>query len=292
MKRSYLFKNIGGVCLAVGLLVSTCLTSCKDNSPGTIDFSKSPALLAWQYTGFQATPYVASVLPLASQKYSAVEVTLSVASLTLSSTVTANIVSDPTSAANFIATDTAGGKKDHVMPTSLYTMPTSVTIKPGQQTVVVPIVFAGDQIDFTQNYIIAVKLADASGAQLTSNLNNALIEVVLKNIYAGTYEASGTRHHPTLGNFTFDYDVAMTTVNKTTIDGPALADLDADLQLVVNPDNTVVVTSPGGGGQPTTMDSPGLVNSYNPATKTFTLHYQYNTSAPRTITETLVYVGP
>src|ERR1700761_5364312 len=95
MKRNYLFRNTVRLSLVIGLMATTLLSSClKDKSPGTIDFSKSPALVGWQYKGFSATPYIAPVLPQAGFIYTPMEVTLSVHSVTLSSPVTVSVVED------------------------------------------------------------------------------------------------------------------------------------------------------------------------------------------------------
>src|ERR1700744_453133 len=94
MKRNKFFKNMGRVYLAIGILTMTLLSSClKDNSPGSVDFSKSPALVGFQYLGFGATPLLTKLFAQPNVT-SNVEVTLSVASITLSSPVTVNVAVD------------------------------------------------------------------------------------------------------------------------------------------------------------------------------------------------------
>jgi hypothetical protein len=287
MKRNY--KIVSRVSLVLGILLMSLQYSCKkDTSPGALyDFSKSPALITWQYKGFAATPYVAAILPTANSVYN-LEVTLSVATITSKTAVSATVVED---AASLTAFNTANGSKMPELPSSLYSIANGgkVTINPGQQIVQFPITFAADKIDFSQGYALAFKLTNPSGAQLTSNLNVAIVELKVKSIYEATYQASGTRIHPTLGPFPFNYKVAMSTVDESTIDGNALADLGSDLQIHVNPDLTTTVSS---AAQTDAQNTPGGTNVYDPATKTFTLTYFYNTGAPRKITEKLVYVGP
>jgi hypothetical protein len=282
MKKNYLFKNIGRMSMAIGLFATALLSSClKDTSPGTINFGTSPAVIGFQYAGFSFQPYVAAIYGNANDTVD-LKVTLSVASITLKSAVSATLVADD-------ALVTSSGY--NVLPTADYSIPNNgaITWAPGQQYVTVHIKFAGQNIDFTQNYAFALKITAANGAVIASNLDEALVTIVLKSIYAGNYHASGVRIHPVLGTIPFDYKVEMNTVNKTTIDGNALADLTADLQLQVNPDNTVIVTS---AAQTTTANTVGAVNKYDPATKTFTLNYQYNLAAPRVMHETMVYDGP
>jgi len=104
------------------------------------------------------------------------------------------------------------------------------------------------------------------------------------NQYDGKYHATGARIHPTLGTLPFDYEVQMTTSGLTSVDGNALADLQADLNLTVNPDNSVSVSSTY---QPL-FSPPGTKNTYDPNTKTFDIHVAYNTDAPRIMNISLV----
>lgn len=289
MKRKYFFKNTGRGILVVGLLATTLLSSClKDTSPGTLNLGTSPALLGFQYQGFAFSPYVAAIFGKPNDSVD-VKVTLSVASITLGSAVTCSLVDDPQVVTDY---NTANGTNYVALPTSKYTLPNGgkVTIPAGTQYATIKVSINGPNVDFSQANAIGLKITNSSGPIIASNLNTAIVTITLKSIYAGTYHNFGFRVHPVLGTFNFDYSVAMGTVDQTTIEGNALADLGADLVLHVNPDNTVDVTSPN--GQPSAADSPGLVNSYDPATKTFTLHYFYNTSAPRKMTQTMVYTGP
>ncbi len=287
MKRNKFIKNIGRFYLIAGLAATALLSSClKDTSPGAIDFSKSPALLGFQYTGFAFTPYTAAIYGLPTDTTD-IEVTLSVASITLKNAVTATLMADPAYVTTY---NSANGTTYQQLPAADYTLPNNgnITIPAGTQYLKVKISFAGQNIDFTQQWALALKLTNANGAELTSNLNEAFVIITLKSIYAGTYNASGARIHPTLGTFTFNYNVAMSTVTANTIDGAAEADLQTDLQLTVNPDNSVTV----GSSAYTAYPQIGLPNQYDPATKTFTLNYYYDVSAPRKISEKLVYVGP
>lgn len=199
------FKNTGRVCTVLALAAATMLSSClKDTSPGSVDLSKSPALIGFQYAGLSATPYTAAILPNPGVVFSGVEVTLSVPSLTLSSTVTAKVTED-VAGENAYKTANAG---THILPASDYSFSGAVTISPGQQVVKVPITFAADKIDFTQNYIIGLQLTDASGAIIATNLNEAIVIITLKSPYQGTYTVNGTMSDHTNPNLTGIYPVA------------------------------------------------------------------------------------
>jgi hypothetical protein len=198
MKRNILFKNMGNVCLAIALLATTLFTSCKDTSPGSVDFSKSPALLGWQYAGFTPTPYNAVMLPTGTFTENA-QVALSVPSIVLSSAVSAKVV-DITSVANLDAynkangLDAADGDALEPLPTSDYTVPTTVTVPAGQHIVNVPVAFNAGAINFptTFNYAIMVVLASPSGAILATNLDTAVVILHLKSKYQGYYNVTGS----------------------------------------------------------------------------------------------------
>ncbi len=273
-------KPINIALIAIGVLAfSSCL---KDKAPGNENYSHSPALVGFQYTGNSAAPIVAAI-PGTPQDTIGVEVTLSVASITLKTPVTLKVVPYKAGLDSF---NTANSTSYNQMDPSLYTLQNGgdITINPGQQIVNMRINFAGDKVDFNQQNGIGLQITDANGATIATNLNTAIVLVSLKSPYEASYHASGVRIHPTLGPFTFDYDVYMSTVDKNTITGSAEADLQTDLTIHINADNTVTLSSVS---FPTFLQA-GKENKYDPATQTFTLNYYYNSSAPRLITETLV----
>jgi hypothetical protein len=272
-------RNAALLALCVFVLGS-CL---KDKAPGNQDYSGSPALVSFQYTGNGAVPYIAAI-PGTATDTSSIEVTLSAQSVTEGFTVTLSVVPYKAGLDSF---NTANGTSYVQMDPSLYTLQNggNVTVSPGQQYVTIRINLAGNKIDFTKKNGIGLQITNAQGANIASNLNTAIVLIALKSKYEGNYHVFGTRIHPVLGPFTFDYIAYMSTVDGITIDGAADADLQTDLQIHVNPDNSVTLSS----------SSPyysglqaGKENDYNPATKTFVLNYFYNTGAPRLIHETLV----
>jgi hypothetical protein len=218
MKRNYSFKNTGRLLLATGLLVTTLLSSClKDNSPGTINFGKSPALVGFQYSGFSATPYVAAILPNNGVVYTSVEVTLSVASLTLKNAVTATLSEDAAGEAAYKANVDSNA---NVLPVADYSIQNSVTIPAGTQTVTIPITFAGANIDFTKDYFFGLKLTNVNGATLASNLANAIVTVVLKSKYQGTYTVTGSLTDTFNSGITGTYPISgvfLSTVTANTV---------------------------------------------------------------------------
>src|SRR2546421_7121989 len=88
------------VSLTLITVLSIFLTSClKDKGP-VEDYSKSPALVGFQYSGATARPFTVSILGQSTDTF-ALEVALSVASLTLNQAVTVTIVPDPPGLANY-----------------------------------------------------------------------------------------------------------------------------------------------------------------------------------------------
>ena len=142
----------------------------------------------------------------------------------------------------------------------------------------------GSQFDPSKKYAVYYAISSFGGATKKVGTDTVLCVLGVKNIYDGDYHATGARIHPTLGTLPFDYVVHMGTSGATSVDGNALADLKADLNLQVNPDNSVTATSTY---QP--LFSPaGTTNTYDPATKTFDIHVAYNTGAPRIMNIQLV----
>ena len=106
MKRNKFHIKTRTINMALIALCVCVFSSClKDKAPGDEDYSHSPALVSFQYAGFSAVPFTASVLWY-SQDSVSIEVTLSVASLTLKSPVTVSISADDASLASFNADTT------------------------------------------------------------------------------------------------------------------------------------------------------------------------------------------
>jgi len=286
MKRNYLIKKTGGICLAIAVMASTLLlNSCKDNSPGTIDFSKSPALISWQYAGFSATPYTATMLPTGTYTEN-LEVALSVSSVTLGSSVSASVVVDDT--------DIPSGYT--ALSPSLYTVPTSVTIPAGQQLVKFPIVFKAGSIDFSKNWAIALKLTNGNGVTIPSNLNVAQVILKVKSPYDDVYRVVSGNTTPyaggTIGSGVVTvYPITESTIDYTTLSlntivgqfGSSLYGLTA--AITINGTTVTVAADPGATLNSTTYafvdgNSSGT-SSYNPSTKELIIHAHYFNTAGR-----------
>ncbi|HZY37086.1 MAG TPA: DUF1735 domain-containing protein [Mucilaginibacter sp.] len=294
MKRNYLIKNMGRICLAAGLLLTTLLSSClKDTSPGSINFGNSPALVGWQYAGFTPTPYVGSVYGKPSDTV-LMQVTLSVASLTLSNPVTLTIAPDPSYVASYnTANGLTGAAAYSQLNAADYTMPGGGTfiIKPGQQIVNFVLRIAGQNVDFTKQNAIGLIISSASGAVVATNLNEAIVLLKLKSVYAGTYAVNSgatTRYFgATVGSGLRDvFPIAESTISYNTVSPNSVngqvGSSSFGLTGLINFNGTVVTVTadPAGTVGSNTFnyvqgDSKGAASSYDPSTKVLIVHISY-----------------
>ena len=196
----------------------------------------------------------------------------------LTSDVTATVAVDPT---------LLTGTGLELLPTDTYTIPTTqVTIKAGQRDVPFVVNFNSSKIDLKKSYALPLTITAASGAIIASNLKSVVYAIKVNNIYAGTYLSTGVFNHPTAGPRDINRTKTLSTIDATTSE-TEFADLGAaaTMQLRINADNTVTLT-PGGTASAATIQTG--VNKYDPATKTFTLSYQYaGAGGNRVITETI-----
>jgi len=300
MKKNIFFKNTGRISLIAGLFATALLSSCmKDTSPGTINFGNSPALVGFQYYGFQATP-ITTPIHGTPQDSTGVEVTLSVASIALKTPVTVTLATDTTDAQAYV---TANGGK--VLPASDYSLVNNgkITIEPGQQIVKVWVKFQGQNINFSNNYVVGLKITNANGAIIASNLNVAILKLTLQSIYQGTYSIKGfilrvnggVPDTKLGGNFN-GYTQELSTIGANQVgfvvlwaDGSDAGSVDGTSFTVDPATNAVTVSATGNA---TLTNAPGYNSRYDPATKTFYVSFVWNTPGTRASTDTLTYVGP
>ncbi len=197
-----------------------------------------------------------------------------------------------TAATNFLnATNTkrvaAGDDPYAVLPTTEYTLVNPV-IKAGTRDANFSIkVKLSKTLDFTKEYVIPVGISDASGLKISSNLGFMNVFVGgTPNKYDGVYQSTGYFSHPSLPR-AIDRVKTLTTIDKTTSE-TEFADLGsaAKMWLKVAKDNTVTIIPKGSAETLAGPFEQTGVNKYDPATKTFTLNYQYNVGT-RVITEVI-----
>jgi len=204
--------------------------------------------------------------------------------------------------ANYNAND--GSTYDYVVPdpSIVSVVSTDVVIKKGTyqgflQLKFKPSNLLGQDLAFGFR-ITAIKEA---GYTISGNLKDAVLVLLIKNKWDGTYVASGTFMHPNpalAGPFS-DKTVVLFTTGATSVDmegGQPTAGglIGASPRFTVDPATNLVTVGPGVPYGPPTIAGPvtvGFVNRYDPATKTFYIDYGYS-GGSRHMTETLVYKGP
>lgn len=306
MKKNYLFKNISRSFLLMGIAATTWLSSCKDTSPGSVNFGDSPALIGFQYYGFNEVP-ISTPVHGSPNDSALVEVTLSVKSIILKTAVTASIGYDATDGASYAAAQTASGDTTKVVPLSDITLANNgaITIAPGQQIVKLKVGIKSNLIDFSNSdytYIIPLKINSAS-VLVASNLNVAFLQLTLVSPYQGTYSIKGNDTRivagvpdMTLGGPFSGYSEELPTISVDQVGFTVLWANGTDAggvggtSFTVNPaTNAVTVSSTANS---TLVNAPGYNNHYDPSTKTFYVSFVWSTPGTRASTDTLTYTGP
>lgn len=181
----------------------------------------------------------------------------------------------------------AGEVNYTVLPTTTYSFsPNPVIIKAGSRTAKFAVkVSVPAAIDLSNEYLLPIGITNAGDAKINSALSFVNISIEgLPNQYDGSYRATGQFTLPTSSR-NIDRDKNVKTIDKITSEAE-FADLGVFMWLRVNKDNSVTIIPQ----ESTTnlvgaVEQPGL-NKYDPATKSFTLSYQYNVGT-RVITEVI-----
>lgn len=186
--------------------------------------------------------------------------------------------------------NTANGTSYVQLPVSGYTLLedlNNITFQPGEAVKEVKIRLDKGALDLSQQYALAFTLSEVgTGSAINTNFQNAIYSIGIKNQYDGDYHSTGVFHHPTAGDRDIDEDKHLSTAGPNSV-VTGLGDLGSsgyEMILTVNADNTVTITP---AGVTPNVDQHWGANFYDPATRTFHLHYSYNTAAPRIIEETL-----
>lgn len=213
----------------------------------------------------------------------------------VSKNVTVKIQTNPTLVADY---NTANGTAYEVAPATVYQLPTvEFTLSPNSKKTNVkirvnPSLMAG------HSYALGFTISNISEGEISTLKKDYIVELKVKNAYEGLYLASGTLTRysgattstPVVGVLTIDEEKNLTTVDQTTVESEmgVYAFTGGFMFLKVDPVTNNVTVSPSllSPAFPTTAGT----GTYDPATKTFTLSYQYfnGAGALRVIQETLV----
>ncbi|WP_231491625.1 DUF1735 domain-containing protein [Pedobacter sp. Leaf170] len=188
---------------------------------------------------------------------------------------------------------------------------TSVVIKQGTNKATFTIPLKPGQFDFSKQEVLPITISSASSGVISGNFRTILLNVNAKNAYDGIYtpqEGSFVQRYsnpttPTTGDALngptgTNPDVTLTTVSLTTVQignlrwsggSSGVGGID-NLQATVDPATNLVTMKALGNA--TLANIPGSVNRYDPATKTFTLNFDWNqTSTKRVYSLKIKYKG-
>ncbi|MDJ1467395.1 BT_3987 domain-containing protein [Xanthocytophaga flava] len=192
---------------------------------------------------------------------------------------------------DYIATDKINYQ---MMPDSAYEfVNTTATIKSGETYAEFQVKFHLDKIDFTKDYMLPVTAVNDAGLPTSSNHGFVYFHVV-GNPYAGAYKSTYTleRAESASANYVEDPKVLVAqdkeVLKQQAGKQPFSNNTGITFLFYVNEDNTVTIESDPEAAVQITPSS--KTSTYDPATKTFHLYYEYLNTAGnyRRFSETLV----
>lgn len=190
-----------------------------------------------------------------------------------------------------------------LLPSNVYTLPSSVTIKQGTKGTTLVIPFNPSLINPSGIFALPLQITDASGVTVSRSFGKIIVRVAPKNAYDGLYttvagyvqrySAPGVPLNTDglTGNMSTSGDVTLTTTGPYSVkitglkwaNNGGIGGID-DLIATIDP-ATNLVTMSSTVASTSLRNTPGKINSYNPATQTFTLNFDWNpTGATREIT--------
>lgn len=181
----------------------------------------------------------------------------------------------------------AHGTTFEPLPTSLYKLSeVDVKMAAGDFSKNVAITFDPTKLDAKKSYALGISVASAGNYKIRNGLGSALFQIIAKNKWHGKYKALGVFTHPTAGPRDIDRlkDVVTLTPNSVSTELGDLGGSGYTMTLTINADNSVTVTPTG---VTPNINQSYSKNYYDPATKSFYLHYSYNVAAPRIVQEVL-----
>ncbi|SFA43290.1 protein of unknown function [Pedobacter suwonensis] len=214
--------------------------------------------------------------------------------------VTVTLSTDQTDA-QIAAYNTANGASVMKFPSDKYTLPNGlkVTIPKGSRSAYLKLTTNQSGLDPAHPYALAFRIVGVDKPEyvISGNYNTTLVRVSAKNSYDGIYsiKAGNVQRYsspgvPTVGDalngtLAGNPNVTLSTIDQNTVlvagltwfgGTSGIAGID-NLQAVVDPTTNLVTMKALGNA--TLRNIPGAVNKYDPATKTFTLNFEWNPTA-------------
>lgn len=213
------------------------------------------------------------------------------------------------SSSTITAYNTAAGESNVMMNPNGYTFTgTQVVIKAGTSKATFSVPLRPANFDFSKQEVLPLTITSTSSGVVSGNFGTILLRLGARNIYDGYYSHQAgsmvTRYtNPTTpandalsGSMAGNPDLTFTTVDANTIEignlrwsggTSGVAGID-NLRATINPTTNQVTMSALGNA--TLRNVAGKTNAYDPATKTFTLNFDWNqTSTKREITLIVKY---
>lgn len=183
------------------------------------------------------------------------------------------------------------------LPAVQFSMPTTVTIKKGEQFAKLTITVKPDQFDLTAAYAIPLKIASVSAGTISGNYGKILVSVGAINKYDGIYSDNGyvlRAGDDVLSGFFKNQTISMVTAGPNSVtfaplwaDGSGVGGIGGTTASVNPTTNKVTMFATG---NPALTNDPSYDNRYDPATKTFYLSYYWGTGiGNRAHRDTLVF---
>jgi hypothetical protein len=195
-----------------------------------------------------------------------------------------------------------------LMPTENYAIPNlTVTIPKGERRAQISLTVFPDKFDFSKNFAIPLRIVSASSGIISQNFGVAILAIGVRNNYDGIYEIVGgsiTRNSATGpdlvlgGNYDPELTMNLVTLGSNTVaiepvwkDGSGVGGITGTQLSINQTTNAVTVTSTGNN---TLKNTPGQLNVYDPATREFTLNFDWGAAPSTRIISNLKlrYVGP
>jgi hypothetical protein len=273
MKRSYISKCI------VALLISSVIISC--NKPDDVVLANEGTVYMPQSVGTRG-----KISLLLLDKIQPVTFGAAYGGLNFyGQDVTVNFKLDTAAVAAY---NILNGTSYQVFPASSYNIPsfTGIISSGNPSSAPLQINFITTNLDPNTKYILPITIESASSGKIDSSLKTTFFSInKLANIYEGSYKTIGTRRNFNAdGTFANENNIddtrVLTTLSKDSCNINTIANLGTFNGTVfyvkILPDNTLKFTGfLSNNILVPVVNQPDKVSTYNPANKSFDVHYMY-----------------
>jgi Domain of unknown function (DUF1735) len=210
------------------------------------------------------------------------------------------LVPNPTLIADY---NTAHGTSYVNLPSTAYTGSFDLTIPAGKRTADMVIKLNKTALDLSKAYAVGLSIASVdNNGIISSTAKNIVAAILVKNQYDGVYSIRGKvlrAGDDVLSGYFSGYEMSLITSGSNSVNFGGLQYWAngtgvgiGNPAFVINADNTITISSPGGAVNSSTQGS-GYISRYDPAKKTFYADFVWGAGiAARRATDTLTYLRP